>query len=95
MTISTPNEVVESYPHDLYSVQSNDNYQLLNDLHEYPGRKSANAFGQSVHLAFANGSAAPENLRSFLQEKGHGAVTIEKILPNIEDCFIELMGNPL
>jgi ABC-2 type transport system ATP-binding protein len=91
MKISTPAEVVSEYPFRLYSVKSDDNYRLLHDLHDYPGMHSAQAFGQYVHFSPGKGELSGTDLASFLGQKGHKQIEVKTILPNIEDCFMELM----
>ena len=92
MQISTPEEVVSAYPNKLFSVISHDVYQLLEDLKQFPGVNSVNAFGQSVHVSFQSGEPDKNELQLFLHNYGHSNIKIEQIIPNIEDCFIELMS---
>jgi ABC-type multidrug transport system ATPase subunit len=91
MKISTPDEITASYPHPLVAVRAGDIYSLLKDLKQYPGVHSAYAFGQSVHLAFANGHPDDNQLLAHLAGKGHSGVTIAPVKPDIEDCFMDLM----
>jgi len=91
MTISTPAEVVESYPLELFSVTSDNLYGLMSELKSWPGAASVFAFGQAAHLACTRGTIRREELAGFLGQKGHRNVKIESIRPNIEDCFMELM----
>ena len=93
MKISTPREVVSAYPNELLSVQSGDIYQLLQDLHSYTGVHSVYAFGHSAHLAYEKEALSVDRLREYLGRKGHKEIEIRSIQPNIEDCFMELMGN--
>lgn len=91
MKISTPHEVVTSYPLSLLSVRAGDIHRLLKELGDYPGTHSVFAFGQTVHLAFASGTVKTDELTTFLHENRHAEVEILQIEPNIEDCFMELM----
>jgi len=93
MKISTPTEVVSEYPNELWSVQAADIYRLLQDLHFYPGVKSVHAFGHAAHVACKKEALPTEPLREFLAGKGHEGIGINRIKPNIEDCFMELMVN--
>jgi ABC-2 type transport system ATP-binding protein len=93
MKISTPREVVSAYPNELLSVQSEDIYQLLQDLQSYTGIRSVHAFGQSAHVAYEKETVPLEPLREYLIRQGHKEIEIHNILPNIEDCFMELMKN--
>ena len=91
MKINTPAEVVSSYPYNLMSVQSLDIYKLLKDLKNLPGANSVYAFGQSAHLSFPGEEIDQTRLNVYLISKGHQEIKMESILPNIEDCFMELM----
>jgi len=94
MEISTPDEIVSGYPNRLLSVSSEDIYKLLSDLHQYPGVHSLHAFGQSAHVAFQHDEIIESDLVSFLEKQGHRGIMTERIVPNIEDCFMELMTYP-
>jgi ABC-2 type transport system ATP-binding protein len=93
LKISTPREVVSAYPNELLSVESGDIYQLLRDLASYSGVHSVHAFGHSAHVAYKKGSLSAEPLQAYLAGKGHRDLEFRDIEPNIEDCFMELMGN--
>ena len=51
---------------------------------------SANRFGDSVHVAVSEGTGE-NDIRNFLESKGHENVEVNKIQPDIEDCFMDLM----
>jgi ABC-2 type transport system ATP-binding protein len=91
MKISTPAEVISGYPFQLYSVRSHDIYKLLHDLQDYPETHSVHAFGQYAHFSPGNKEVSSHVLVSFLAQKGHNDIEIKTIVPNIEDCFMELM----
>jgi ABC-2 type transport system ATP-binding protein len=91
MKISTPARVISDYPYPLYSVRSHDIYKLLVDLQKYPGTHSVHAFGQYAHFSPGKVSMSSPDLVSFLEQKGHKEIEIKTIVPNIEDCFIDLM----
>jgi ABC-2 type transport system ATP-binding protein len=93
MEISTPAEVVERYPLELFSVSSENVYSLVNDLKAMPGAASVFAFGQTAHLAFEPGTMAADNVLQYLDNKGHKQIFVTSIKPNIEDCFMYLMLN--
>jgi ABC-2 type transport system ATP-binding protein len=91
MKISRPDEIVSDYPNRLLSVVTGDIYRLLSDLSKYPGVHSVHAFGQSAHMAFEHDAISETDLISFLEDQGHHNIKTERIVPNIEDCFMELM----
>lgn len=91
MTISTPPEVIKTYPWKLYSVKTDDIFSLLNDLKQLPEVHTVFAFGQSAHVSFKDDIAAEETLGNFLGTKGHSGLQISPIQPTIEDCFMDMM----
>jgi ABC-type multidrug transport system ATPase subunit len=95
MTISTPHEVIRNYPLSLLSVKTGDIYSLLGELREYPGVHSVYAFGQSAHVACKDQKIEKEVLSAFLKKNKHESVEVTAIEATIEDCFMELMNNPV
>ncbi|MCX6284275.1 MAG: ABC transporter ATP-binding protein [Bacteroidetes bacterium] len=94
MAISTPSEVIKTYPWKLISVKSDDVFSLLNDLKTFPGVHTVFAFGQSAHVSFKDRDSRANLLSEYLQGKGHSGITISPAEANIEDCFMELMIKP-
>ena len=90
--LSTPQQVVETFPYDLYMVRSGDIYNLLAELNNYPEMMSCYAFGQAAHISFQKGTFRENHLDEFLKRKGHKQLVIEPVKPTIEDCFMELMN---
>jgi ABC-type multidrug transport system ATPase subunit len=95
MTISTPGEVISSYPLSLLSVKAGDIYRLLGELRAYPGVHSVYAFGQTAHVSFSGQQIERQQMFDFLKSNNHASVEISVIEPSIEDCFMELMNNPV
>jgi hypothetical protein len=83
--------VVEDFSKEVYSVSSTDIYQLLIDLRTFEETHSVYTFGQSVHLTLKDESHGSEAIKTYLHIKGYQQFQILKILPGIEDCFMELM----
>lgn len=92
MKISRPEEIVADYRHQLRAVRSGRFFELLSDLHAYPGIHSVHAFGQAAHVAFEKSAISVDDLRRHLINNRHTDVVIEEIKPTIEDCFMELMA---
>ncbi|MEI8004775.1 MAG: ABC transporter ATP-binding protein [Bacteroidota bacterium] len=91
MTISTPSEVIRTYPWKLYSVKSDDIFGMLNDLRMFPGMHSVFAFGQAAHISFKNEGIEENAIHRYLENKGHTGIIVSPAVANIEDCFMELM----
>ena len=92
MAISTPSEVIKTYPWNLYSVKSDDIYSLLNDLRKFPGIHTVYAFGQAAHVSFKSTANAGSELEKYLLKTGHSNLKVSPVEANIEDCFMELMN---
>lgn len=91
MKISKPEEIIKSYPFQLWAVRSGKSFELLKDLQNFPGTHSVQAFGQSAHIAFERLDNSMDDLHQYLINTGHADIEIEEIVPTIEDCFMELM----
>ncbi len=91
MTISSPSEVIKTYPWKLYSVKSDDIFRMLNDLRMFPGIHSVFAFGQAAHISFKNEGIEENAIHRYLENKGHTGILVSPAVANIEDCFMELM----
>jgi ABC-type multidrug transport system ATPase subunit len=78
LKIDTPKRISESFPHKLYAVQSDDNYDLLLQLRQNPAVHSAYSFGDELHVVF-NEELALNNEQ------------YKEIQPTIEDCFMYLL----
>ena len=89
LTVNSPAGIIAEFPDRLYSVRSDRMHALLGDLRAYAGTVRAFSFGDSVHLS-TSGEANVEELRKFLQDRKHNNVTINEILPSVEDCFMRI-----
>jgi len=92
MVISTPSEVINTYPLKLFSVKSNDIFTLLNDMKQFPSSHTVYAFGQAAHISIREGDTDADAIGAYLRGKGHMNLQISKIQATIEDCFMELMN---
>ena len=93
MAISTPAGIVERFPLRLLSVRAENTTQLLGNLRRYPGARSVHAFGQAAHVTLNPEEEDYSALEDFLTQEGHTRVEVREIIPGIEDCFMELMGD--
>jgi ABC-2 type transport system ATP-binding protein len=89
LSIDSPEGIVRQFPGELYGVRAENTHLLLREVRAYPGTKSCFAFGDALHVSFANG--AKDGLLPWLRTKGLGDARMEPIQPGIEDCFIHLL----
>lgn len=93
MQIDTPAAIEADFPRTLYGITGGDAYSLIQVLREEPRTGSVHAFGDAVHFTFNEEGGSPEEILSLLSEKGLAqGVQVSEIHPDIEDCFMELMG---
>ncbi|MCJ7800885.1 MAG: ABC transporter ATP-binding protein [Candidatus Marinimicrobia bacterium] len=92
MKIARPDQIIEDYRKKLYAVKTNNTYQLIQDLKQFPGTNTAFPFGQSVHFTPIDDSFKINKLSAFLSQRSHQNIDVQKIKPSVEDCFMELMA---
>jgi ABC-2 type transport system ATP-binding protein len=90
MGIDTPEKIRKSYDQKLYAVTHPEKYKLLLALRSMPQTVCSEPFGDSMHVTLKP-SADPDDLVSGLSAAGLDGVTVEEIVPGIEDVFLELM----
>ncbi|HSD07727.1 ABC transporter ATP-binding protein [Flavobacterium sp.] len=92
LKIETPENIIKQFDNILWAVQSNDMHTLLNDVRSNKNVLTCFAFGESLHVTISNENYSMNELKKFLEEKGHKEIYIEAIEATIEDCFMDL-GN--
>ncbi|QQS51565.1 MAG: ABC transporter ATP-binding protein [Bacteroidota bacterium] len=92
MAINTPDGIKTAYPRIIFSVQSNQPYQLLADLRRFNSQAAAIPFGSDVHYTPNADGFDKAELESFLKEQGHENIVIQPAQVQIEDIFIDLMS---
>jgi ABC-2 type transport system ATP-binding protein len=92
LSINTPEGIVRDFSYPLWAIKGNNMLQLLKDLKKEPFTKNVYPFGEFHHLVLKN-EASGEQLREFVNEHTDNVVSAEKVIADIEDCFIELMKN--
>lgn len=102
MDIDSPSNIVAKFNRCLLSVAADDIPKALQELRNLEFVEGCFAFGNRLHLTILglNKDIREENLLNIcnaltqeLNNKGCTNVVIEKIEPNIEDCYIHLQNN--
>lgn len=93
LQIDTPAAVEASFPRKLFGIKGGDAYSLIKALREDKRTASVHAFGESVHFSSHLEDVSTAQITEILADNGltHG-LEVKVIQPQIEDCFIELMG---
>lgn len=92
MDIDTPKGITQKFSKPLWAVNSTDMYQLMHDLRADERVDTCYPFGQFHHITFAGVNQEIQSIEKSLVDKGHTDLSIQKIEPTIEDCFMELMN---
>lgn len=91
LAIETPANIVNSFGTALWAIRSSDMYTLLTDLRNQTETRSVFPFGQFIHYTSVSENTNIQDLKKWLEEKGHQSIEIKRIEPTIEDCFMDLM----
>lgn len=90
LKIDTPENIVNQFARELWTVKGVQMSKLLNDLRQYEHIRTCFAFGDTHHITLESNMSTVENLQDYLQTKGHLQVEIKPTKASIEDCFMEL-----
>jgi len=89
LSIDSPAGITGQFPGVLYGVTAENTHLLLREVRAYSGTKSCFAFGDALHVTFAEGAEA--GVLDWLKGRGLGDARVEPIQPGIEDVFIHLL----
>lgn len=92
LQVDTPQNIIGRFSEPLWSVKSNQMYQLLKDLRQYDKVKTCFTFGETHHITVYNNLTEAE-LKAFLAGKQHKDIEIHTIQATIEDCYMQLAQN--
>lgn len=65
--------------------------EAMEEIAKLPGIKEVALFGRGLHAVVEDAGRAAVGLHKLLAERGYGEVTIEKIVPSLEDVFVSLI----
>ncbi|MBO4580981.1 MAG: ABC transporter ATP-binding protein [Bacteroidales bacterium] len=87
----TPDNIKSAFKGNLFSIQTDDIYRMLQYLDNYPA-EDIYASGQCVNVVLKHIEDA-ENLSAYIHQSGIAVNECKFVKPAIEDCFIQLMRN--
>jgi ABC-2 type transport system ATP-binding protein len=90
LKVNTPKNIVREFGEDLWSVQSDQMSRLLMDMRQYAVVNNCFAFGDTHHATMKYGAITEHELTEHLVSLGHTGIRVQKIQPNVEDCFMHL-----
>ncbi len=91
MQIDTPQKIREDFRFPLLKIKTQKQYQSLELLRKWVKTHSVHAFGQNLHFV-AKGEPNFQEIEAYLKKQDIEITEISLIKPEIEDCFMELMG---
>lgn len=93
LKVDTPENIVNSFQKQLLIVKSDLFYQLLKDLRKYELTHQVLPFGDYLHLTTSQKTDENE-VKSWLEKRGHSNLEVRTGIPTIEDVFLDLMQKP-
>ena len=91
LVIDKPENIINQYDRSLYALNTTRIHELLGDIRKFKEVEEAFPFGDHVHFITRSQEIDPEELQLYLANRGHQSITIKKVKPGIEDCFMNLM----
>lgn len=90
----TPEEMkTKSMKNEVLEIQLANSQDWLERVSKIPGVKEAALFGATIHTVVYDSAKAIPEIQEFLQKEKAGPVTINKILPSLEDVFVSAIEN--
>ena len=90
LQIDTPQQMTANYESPLFALRSKDFYRLLQDLRGQDFTHRVEPFGEFLHLT-TNYELGDDQLRAFMQSKGHVELEVKRITASVEDVFLNLL----
>lgn len=82
-----PEKMISGYSRQLLSINSKDTHKLIYDLRAYDENADAYLFGHDIHFS-TNEQTNFDEMKTYLESKGHNDIEIQQIKASIEDIFI-------
>ncbi len=89
IAMDTPDNIIADYEQTLWAVRGDNLSSMLADIRDFPQVQTSFAFGDQHHIT-VDPQLTKEELSNYLAEKGYHNVSIDKITPTVEDCFLAL-----
>jgi len=91
MSVDTPQNIIDSFPSRLFAAKAKDIYQLLKDFRGDPTVKNCYAFGEYLHMTLNDDNNNEIVLQELVGKYQPQDFEVKRIIPTIEDCFIQRM----
>jgi ABC-2 type transport system ATP-binding protein len=91
LSVNTPDNIIKSYPEQLYAVKADNMHKLLKVLRGYDQVMSSYAFGEFAHVSFKDPKVNLSEVTAYLKQQGLADIDLKKTTVTIEDSFIKLL----
>ncbi|MBP9924819.1 MAG: ABC transporter ATP-binding protein [Cyclobacteriaceae bacterium] len=91
MSVDTPQNIIESFPAELFAAKAKDIYKLLKDFRADPVVDSCYAFGEYLHITLRDDKNSDMAFKELENKYQPQDFEVKRITPTIEDSFIQLM----
>ncbi len=92
LSINTPQGIIKDFKKPLWAVKSSDMLRLLNEMQALDDVEDIYPFGEYHHVLLKK-EYGREQLVQWIRNYSHEDAVVQKVEPDIEDCFISLMKN--
>lgn len=86
--VEQPQLIVDQFKREVFAIKCENNYQSLLQLRQWEFCDNVYPFGEYLHYLDKRDQVDPEVISRYLKEAGDLVNNINKIIPDIEDCFI-------
>lgn len=94
MAVDAPADIIRAFGQPLFAVKSDKMFPLPQALAVIEQTKAVYRSGEFVHYLNNQTDFDPVQIEDQLLKLGHAGITIRRIEPTIEDCFMLLMQKP-
>ena len=91
LSVDTPDNIIKSYPEQLYAVKADNMHKLLKILRGYEPVMSSYTFGEFAHVSFKGPQVNLSEVTAYLKQQGLQDIYLKKTAVTIEDSFIKLL----
>jgi ABC-2 type transport system ATP-binding protein len=92
MAVGTPDEIKELMDGRILAIRSSQARQIVSLLRGKPFAKSANLFGDTVHLVCRESNETREQVIDILEREKISYEQVRETQPSLEDVFVSLLG---
>lgn len=84
LSVDPPAKIIADFPYKVFSVEADNNYEILKQLRQSNNVRSVFSFGDSLHVIFKD---------DVIVEQEEINADLKEITPTIEDCFMLLIDS--